>query len=511
MNNRKRITESTRLRNSFWLPFAVALIGLYGAAVWLPVGLPVAIDPIEVSVADLSYLSVHAQPVYTGVSDPERYSLLYGPLCYLPYGLALRAFGSTITTLKLAVVLYNCTLILLLWFLFRHLLSRKSTVIAIGLVLCALMMKQMAMFLIRGDVALAVAVAGALLAVSLRRTAWAVGAFSLACAFAIDIKFTAVFYLLVPLYFLCRRQPRLAAWLSNPLTAAFAMLPFALPNMSLRHYLAWLHEASNHPLSLKLFLVNMVFLAILAVPPLVLSPRGILTYFNRHRIIFLLLLFSAAGSALTGSKVGAGRSHLNPTIIVFAYVTGLLWDEQNQAGGLGKLPQYFLMLYALVLCVPAVNQVRSLWSICAMRRPYALAVASDLSSIQSRYRDRAIELGYGNSASKAEPVEAVTNFRTQLVLSGNPVTVDAGALFDMGLSRLPMPASTVAAVSTCRIGTWLIPEGEEPFEVANGYAVDVPKLFPDDHLFSAAFRNAFRTHYKKVDRSKYFDIWECEH
>jgi hypothetical protein len=499
------------------LSFSIGLIFLYATALFFTFSLPVAIDPVEVSVAELSYLSVHLQPIYTALSAPERYSLLYGPLCYLPYGLALRTFGSTITSLKLAVILCNLVLIVALWLLFRRLLSRRATVITVGLVLSALMMKQMAIFLIRGDTALALAVAGALLAISIRRTTLSVLGFSLACGLAVDIKFTAVFYLLVPIYFLWKRHGRIAASWVLPCSTVLAALPFAMSNISLRNYFMWLHEAAHHPLSVKLLMVNIAFIGILSVPAILLSfqlwrdlPNGIVSYLSQHRVLFLLLLISASGSALAGSKVGAGRSHLNPTIIVFAFVTVLLWNERSKRESLNKIQRYSLMLYAVVFCIPALIQVRDLWSICMARRQYALSVSADLSTIQTRFRHQSIELGYGISASKAEPVEASTNSRTQLVLSGNPVTVDAAALFDMGLSGVPMPSSTVAAVSSCQIRIWLIPVGEDPFEITNGYAMNVPKLFPDDHLFSVAFRNAFLGHYKKIDRSRYFDIWECD-
>jgi hypothetical protein len=513
---------ASRLDGRFWLLLAICMLGVYASALAFDIYLPMPIDFVEATIASVSYLSLHGHQLYTSLDATDRYSLLYGPLCYLPYAQALAAFGPTLASLKLAVLLFNLGIFSTLWFVFRRFLTKTETLVAMAFVACAFMMKGMSPFMIRGDVQLAFGVALGLLATSMLPTALAVMLFSVSCAYAIDIKCTAVFYFLVPYYFLWRHRGPRPALLAAFLVPVIALLPFAMPSISLYNYLGWLHEATHHPLSLKMLAMNLVAAVILQGAPLLMfvrlyreDPELALRSARRHALLIVLFIVSLCGSVITGSKLGAGRSHLNPTFIISAFLAAKLWTMVKQsdrrepgAGRVSVLLPYAFALYALFFVLPAANQLRDMWGICVARHDHALAMTVDIDAILRQHPGTTIQMGY-DKTSDGEPVTEPTLFHSQLVFAGNPLTVDPAALADMGLSHVSIPSSTVDYVRMCKTQIWLVPRDGEPFSTLNEYAVDAPGRFPDPHMFTLAFRNAFFSTYRKVGASTYYDLWQC--
>ena len=503
------------LPGDVWVGLAWALLLLYLASVVMVASFPVAVDAVEVTVASTSALLLRGLPLYTGLADPARYSLLYGPMCTLPLTAGLALLGGGLGALKATAVVFNVALLGVLWLVFRRVVSAPAALVATGATAAALMMKTMAVFLIRGDAPLALAVALALLATSLRRRWAALGVFALGAAWAVDIKFTAAFYLLLPLYLLARRQGWKVAAGALALGAGLALLPFSLPQVSLGNYLLWLHEAAHHPLGLRLFAMNVAEDLLLLAPVVLLllawfgaAPAEARQFLREHRVPAALLLLGLAGTTVVGSKIGAGRSHLDPDAALLFYAAAQVWRRMRIAMFTPGLRAGFA-IYALFLVVPAVSQAWDLWGICVRRHAWAVAVNKDLTAVLARYGGRRIEMAYDFSGGPL-PVDDLTSFKTRLVLAGQPMTVDAGALFDMGLSGLPVPAATVAYIRACGTPVWLVPRGTAPFGIYNTYFYDVPGRFPDPLLFGAEFREAFFSRYRLVGSSRFFDVWGCE-
>lgn len=499
----------------FWVSLSVTVLVVYTAALGCSLYLPMVIDFIEASVASLSFIALHGRPVYTQLQDVHRTSLLYGPLCYLPYSAALAIFGPGIASLKGAVLFFNLALFAVLWFAFRRVAGRTETLVALAFIAGAQMMLQMTPFLIRGDAALALAVACGFLAAGSRRTALAVGLFALSCAYAIDIKFTAVFYFLLPFYLLWRNRGSRPALITATLVPGLVLLPFALPSISLINYLAWLHEAAHHPLSLKMFAMNVVAASIMLGAPLLVFARyystdreAAMADARQHILPAALFLLSIAGSLLTGSKLGAGRPHLNPTFIVAAYVAAVLWKKCNAPPPNKEILTFAAVTYTLLLVIPAAAQLRDMWDICVLRRGFAQSASADIDGILRSHPGQRIEMGY-DQAQDGTPVDGLTSLSPQLVFAGEPETINVGAMFDMGLSGLPIPPSTVKYIQTCQTQVWLIPRGNAPFTTLNLYAQEAPRRFADPHLFSPEFRNAFYATYRKTASSRYYDLWTC--
>jgi hypothetical protein len=503
-----------RLGGHLWVGLGGLLLVLYGLCVAFSAYLPTMIDAVEATVASTSGLWLRGEPLYTAIDAPTRYSLLYGPLCYAPFTLSMGLFGSNVTALKLAMAAINLALFATLWLVFRTMLRGAGWVVPVGFVASGLMMKGMSTFMIRGDATLALAIALAFLATNLRSRWVCFGLFTLAGAVALDIKFTGVFYRLVPFYLLWQRLGRWVAW-SAIAVPVVALCPFAWHTVSFRNYIGWIDEASKHPLALKLFAMNVVAAAILMVPVLILLlqldrvERGATRKFvRRHWLLFGYLLVSVAGGVVTGSKLGAGRSHLNPGFIVAAYVAVLLWNRLPVEGRSAVL-RYGFAVYAIALLVPALSQTHDLWQIGVERRVYAMQVNADLDGILQRYAGQPVEMGYSETPSADTTVDSLALFAPKLVLAGNPDLVDASALFDMGLSKLDIPTATLRELEACSVRVWLFPKGTVPFELTNSYAFDMPSRFPERHLFSSAFRTIFRAQYRLDTSSEFYDIWTC--
>ena len=246
------------LGRPFWTITSLGMIVFYAASLAFRLYHPAAIDFVEATVACESYLVLHGHPLYQGLQDVDRYSLMYGPLCYLPYSLFLALAGSSLGALLIALLFWNVALFVVLWLLFRKFLPGAESLVALAAIASALMMKTDYTFMIRGDVILVFCVALGLLACSLRHRYAAVCLFSLACACGIDVKVTAVFYFLVPIYLLARSQGRRSLTACLVLIPCLALVPFAMREISLRNYVLWLHEASLHPLNRNVLIMNIL-------------------------------------------------------------------------------------------------------------------------------------------------------------------------------------------------------------------------------------------------------------
>jgi hypothetical protein len=292
-----------------------------------------------------------------------------------------------------------------------------------------------------------------------------------------------------------------------------AVIPFAFRTVSLRNYIAWIDEASKHPLSAKLLAMNAVAAAILLAPVAIMfwrfhraEPERARLDLRRRWLLAAYFAASILGGMLTGSKLGAGRSHLNPGFILAAYLAALLWSRTRRTSANVR---YAFAVYAVVLLVPALSQTRDLWRIGVERRAFANGVNADLDDIVRTHPAQRVEMGYSETTAADTTVDPLALFAPRLVLAGNPDLADAGALFDMGLSKLPIPPATIAALRSCEVQVWLFPRDSAPFELTNTYAFDMPMRFPERHLFNAEFREAFRATYSRTSSGRYYDLWTC--
>lgn len=475
---------------------------------------------VEPNIASVAFVLLKGAPLYHAVDFAQRYSMLYGPMSYLPYTLALDVLGASILSLKLVVFIANILLLWLLWRCYRPLLNPLDTLLVLTAVITFLLISETYVFQVRGDILIVLSVALGLFAV-LTTSKWiSVPLLALACAFSFDIKFTALFYFF-PLYvlFIRRHGWRFAA-LAGIGAAVFGFIPFLFSQISLARYLEWLHWASRHPLT-RVEVVNE-----LKVLSFVLAPFGLLLWglaqrsrntlarYLHENLVFLATLGTClVPVAISASTIGAGPHHFMP----FYPIAGFVWaDIYREIKGLPITKTVtrisFLCLLWFWLAAALVWQIGGgiphvVMEVLAPRsRSAAADVTSDLEKVMQNHPGKTIEMGYGDWNSKYE----LTYFRSMLVFAGNPFTIDPVALADMQLSGLEIPSSTLEYLQQCKTQIWLIPKDDPPFDLTNVFSLIDPRVFPNHRVFSDEFRRIFFERYRKQSPSKFFDLWECE-
>ena len=517
-----RLVDSVQKR-TVWIPLCAAFFVYYLAALLCSTTYAGYLEHVEPQIASVSFILLKGAPLYHSLTSAQRYSTQYGPMAYLPFTLVLHVVGANVFSLKLLVFFANLGLLWLLWRCYRKLLDRQGASLVTTLVVAFLLLTNDYVFQVRGDILIIFAVALGLYA-ALSPSSW-ISAFllALACGFAFDIKFSALFYF-VPLYLLLSRKHgwRLVAWALGG-AVIVALIPFLFPEISAAGYLEWLHQMAQRPRSRVEILPELKMLLLLATPvgflfwQLAQKSRGALEAFLTTNRRFLLVLASCVlAVAIVASEIGAGPHHFMPFYPILGYLCADIYQAAKTASGRAPLagqPSFLLLLwfwFAIIAAVPlgidfSITVRRLLTS-----RSQANAVASDLEMVMANHSGQKMEMGYGNMKEYADPSYRLTYFRPALVFAGNPLTLDENALADMQLSHIDIPPSTLEYLRSCETNIWLIPKGNPPFALVNIYSMIDAHAIPQPHLFSEEFRQTFFQQYRKQGSSEYFDIWECK-
>jgi hypothetical protein len=497
----------------FWLPLSLAFLVAFLVFLGCCTVYKGYLDHVETNVAAVSAAFNHGAPLYHDLVSAQRYSLVYGPICYLPFSLALYLFGSRLLSLKLVVLFANLSFLTLLWAAYRKRLDASHVFLAVAAVVAFMMSGEPYMFQVRGDALMPLTVALAMFGV-LSPSRWtSVLLLSLATGLCFGIKVTGVLYFL-PLFVLCYRQHGIRTVALAALGAALVgSLPFAIPQVSLTNYLLWFHEASRHPLRAVEFLSNLRTSVTISLPVLLLvwrfyesDARNCLTYLRDQKLFLLSLAGSLGMMTILASKFGAGNHHLLPFYPVIGLLCSDLYSRIQAAGGVRRMAYGSIARAVCWLWLASTIATRIPVEFLATERKLAArwslaaAATQDLTAIIQAHPGERIEMGYSHSYP-------LTSFRPTLVFAGNPLTLDAPALDDMQLAGLVIPQATIDYIKSCKTNIWLIPKGEAPFVIPNIY--EDPKVFPRRNLFEDRFRQAFLLQYQRVGSSDYFDLWAC--
>jgi hypothetical protein len=453
------------------------------------------------------------------MDSAQRYAFPYGPMGFLPYALALRVLGAHVLSLKLVILLANLLSLGLLWSSYRRTLDAPCALLPCVGVIAYAMMSGNYVLQVRGDILLFLAVAlGLFAAVSTSSLASAL-LYSVACAFAFDIKITGLLYLF-PLFVLlvCRHGWR-PAILSAVGSVALALAPFLSARISLAEYLQWLKLLSHEPLTGIEGLRELPILFLMCVPVGLLLWRlaqrnsgAATSYLKSNQFFMVALGLSVAMAAVSSSKIGAGPHHFMPFYPILGYVCADLYSHlqaqpvaRQASSGWDWTPLLWSWLVIVVALNAGVGFGPTSW-ILLTGRSFAASVTTDMETVMRDYPNKTIEMGYGGRNLGYK----LTYYRPALVFAGNPFTIDAMALADMQLVGVPIPPSTLEYLRGCKTEIWLIPKGDQPFGMVNVYSLMAPRLFPERMVFSDEFRRIFSEKYRKQPSSKYFDIWECD-
>jgi hypothetical protein len=503
----------------FWVPLCVLLLAAYVAILVGSTTYVGYLGHVEANIASVSFIVLKGAPMYHAIGSAQRYSMMYGPMTYLPYTFALRVMGAHVLSLKLLVLAANLLWLWLLWRCYRQLLSLSGAFLLMAVLVSYFLISDTYVFQVRGDILIILCVALGIFAIGNASTWVSVFLLAFACACSFDIKITALLYFL-PLYVLfIRRHGRWPAAFAGIGAAIFALVPFLSAQISAAGYLEWLHVASREPLT------RVEVSHELKVLPLLIAPLGLLlwqlarrsravlaAYLNRNLLFLATLGFCMAAVTVSAAKIGAGPHHFMPFYPIGAYVCGDIYREIRSSGAVGPSLTRVHFTFLLWLWLAAAVAAQS-WPglsdmvatvLTSRSRSAAADVTSDLKRVMDDHPGKAIEMGYGKWDSYD-----LTFFRPMLVFAGNPLTLDALSLDDAQLSGLEIPHSTLEYLQQCKTQIWLIPKGDAPFSLVNVFSLIDPQIFPDHSLFSSEFRLAFFQQYRKQGASKYFDIWEC--
>src|SRR6185437_14994538 len=177
--------------------------------------------------------------------------------------------GGTMRVLRALVFVVDVAMLFFSWRAYRRVAGAGGALVTTALVLLFLHVPLPNHYLVqvRGDVFLVAAIAAGLWAAT-SDAAWAGGVLAIAAAFAIDVKASGFVYC-APLLvrFAARRGLRAGIVVAIGAAAASA-LPFAIPNVSLPAYAAWVEAAAHHPRSAHDLLTSLRTLAVFAMVPL---------------------------------------------------------------------------------------------------------------------------------------------------------------------------------------------------------------------------------------------------
>ncbi|MYM92337.1 hypothetical protein [Duganella vulcania] len=436
-----------------------------------------------------AWLFAHGQPLYHAAGNAQRYSLLYGPMMYLPFS-AIFKFGGGMALVRAVGVFGVALAVASMWVLAR-VSNLRGYLLLYGVGALCLILPPI--FTGRADaISFAMVVLGATAACS--GNLLALAAFA---AIAVGAKATAVLYF-IPLLFLLlqeRRQRAADLWFAFAVFTGLVLLPFAVPGISLRSYVYWLSAAAKHGLVPELLVMNVVVLVTLAAPAIWAAVASAAWRQDDRRPWWGLWVAVASGVVLSvpAAKVGSGYFHIVPFAPVFMLVL-------VRAGGwrLGLVQRSTGLVFAAFLLLSVLFMARHvsvlLFGERTIKVPDAALVEIDhyIAAVGS---PSTLSMGAGDLSHRQ------TNAALYVLRHGGAYLINDVTMWDMEGSGIAIPEKTIEAISTCQVPNWLIPAGDKPFHSQNLYAPDRLIFGPIEAIFSQR--------YELVEHGHYYDLWRC--
>lgn len=508
-----------KLFNSFILKVAVILIVNYFYLVCLYTLSNNYIDHAEPNVSAVSWLFQSGHFLYPNLEYPERYINNYGPILYIVNGFIFNLFQPSILTSKLcgviavAITLLSLHCVLAKMSGFRIAIIGSAYITLVFLSLNTFHSLPAASFWTRPDPLLLMCVSIALLAAIATPPLIATLICALSVGISLNLKIFAILYFL-PIYTIFYQQAGLAyTLLSLFLAFGVAVTPFiGFSHISFENYITWLHQVSHQGLEFRQFKRDIVWVIAVSIPAifaliylLFTNRRSLIQWLYDNKIYMAILSFSISGVVIIGSKPGAQENNLLPLIPALTYFFTILLTQvrnirETTANLQRKTNQYLYLtlvsttlawlVSALLIAIP--NEANIILKL--IKYPNAVR---DIEQVISFYPDKRIGMGYGKSYE-------LSFYRPFLVFHRNPYLLDAASMMEMQQSGVnPIPSGTLAALEVCQTEIWLIPKGEQPFQLASYYP-------PNKPLFSDRFRTIFLENYELSGQTRYYDLWVCK-
>lgn len=449
-------------------------------------------DMAEPTITAVAAMFRDGRPLYPALDAPEQYVHVYGPVLFLVQAFALTVFGATVTVSKAVGVAAAVAALAVGFWTFARLAGPRAALLAIATWTLLSLTAGNTAFWTRPDPLLALTVALGLAATEIRHRALATVSLGVVLGLAVNLKLTGPLYFLpIAVLFAGRHGfPALAG--SGAIAAAVALAPFALPNVSLKHYLDYLELSAKNGLMGTRLRQNIEWAMFLLLPCLAAAnmrplpdPDGV-----RRRWFMPALLAAVLGVAIVGAKPGGGPFHLLPFAPLL--VAAVAWRPGPWPHALRSL------MAAVVVTMIAIAIPRQLRLVEAVEQRSVDAVAADVAAFAAAHPTDSIAVGYAG-------VSVLSQTGALLALASYDYWLDEPAVQEYRLSGRDVPAATLAALDTCRTRLWLLPPGLSPFVVTSAYA----PLAPAD-VFSTTFRTTFLRRYARTATTNSFDVWTCQ-
>lgn len=484
---------------------SVGILAIYVVGIVWYLTLPGFAGEVEPTVASLSWAVQQGAPLYHGLDEAARYSVLYGPMAFLTNGIVLEILGPSILSAKLAGAITALLSLLFLYLSLRGFTGRRVALGYTALTVLFFFVHGPFSYQSRPDPFLVTSVAFGLLAVT-RGGRWlSILGLAAALALAVNLKFHAGLYFVPALAWLGARSGWRPVVGSLGLAGGLTLLPFLFfDNISFTNYVQWLREASRHGLDAATFSQTARFLLFFSLPAILfLSPRGRWNApLHDARPFALGLALCTPVLLVFASKPGAGLNHLLPLLPNFIWISAAALASrrasETDAGWLFSWPRLSLVAAGTVatLAIAGVVELK------AVQRLHAQAadghrITADLDRIVDSYGEEfTIAMASGGEGRNYE----LEFYRAHLIFRGEPLMLDVIAVMECQRSGRELPEEMYAWLERGEVDMWLVPKGGIPFTKRNWYP-------PHQPVYPEPFLALVRANFTLAATTDFFDVW----
>jgi hypothetical protein len=441
-------------------------------------------DFIECNILISGWQYVHGAPLYELQDGTPVLANLYGPLAYLVQMPALILFGPGVAASKVTSLLAMAATAVAMGV---HIVRRSTTGQALGgifLLTAGLLLFGPVSFWVRADPFEVLLVAVAVVLTAGRRGGICVG---VCLGLAVNFKVHAFVYflpILVDLWWTGGWRALLRVAMFSGMTF---FIPFLIPGISLHDYFVTVsQQVAGGTASSSLMVKNTIYAAVIL--PLLVLPLIAHQHQFRDKVYAWIVLATLGLLFYPASIQGAGPHHFLPLLPVLIEARRRLEPE----GIAAEFAPFLIVLTASFAMQGTLHYMASKrgWDLVSEE---ALAVAQH-SPVQP------VQIGYGENPESYEISELS---KTVLAFNFYPVLLGAQILNELREIGIEGSTRWIPYLTECRIKRWLLPKGEKPFATISYY--------DRGQLFNEEFRQAFFTHYKLVETTEHFDLWDCAH
>jgi len=469
-------------------------------------------DHGEAMVPAWSWMLNEGKPLYNGFEDAARYSTIYGPIGNIYYALAMKWFGASLHTCKMAAALAGIGCVVLTFLAYAKLYQPRTGFIGGSLVSLGVLAFAFQSFMTKHDPLLFLFTALGLYATVAFRPLIGSIMLGLCAGCLMNGKAHAVLYV-VPLLLLRPKHFRVSHFIFFSCAAVLAfVLPFFHQQISFSDWLAGLSVEGGLGIGRTELFSNVQWFALIwfPVPALMFALKIRDAAAFRELMLegkwFILATFVASVLiGLVGSKIASGPAHFAPLIpVVFCIYCMLLpaiGSSVPKKASQDDLTMLKILASVLVACfltwnVIAVHQQYRLLSALKIINTNSTLIYADINDIVKQLPGKSVSMGYGSSQ---------TTFLSQhflpLVFAGNPYYFNFSSM--MGFHGHFLSVRSRAVIKDKLVDYWLVPRGDQPFTIRSYYQ-------PNPELFDEDFRKAFAENYVHKGASRFFDVYEAK-